>query len=290
MKRDIQEILNRVDNLPFNFHIAVKVSKMLDDYDVGINELAEVISADEALTVKLLKTCNSAGYGFSKKITTVKEAVARIGFKPLKTMVFTIVSKSSFSGEVRGYGLEQGELWKNSIACAVYSRYLAELLSYADLDQAFTAGLLRDIGKLILHEYVREDYDTIVKIVNTEQVSFSSAEERVIGLNHSQIGGIVAEKWKFPEVLADVVKYHHNPAEADKACNEDPVLVKIVHLADHLTFMLGNGVGMDGMMYNIDTDTVAGLGFDPTPQNMELLICDMVNLGTEIDSLISSFD
>lgn len=290
MKKDINEILSKVNNLPHNFYIAIKVSKMLDDFNVNINTLSKVIGSDQALTIKILKLCNSAQYGFSRKITTIKDAIARIGFKTLKTMIFTIVSKSSFNQKVEGYGLEQGELWRNSLSCATYSRYIAELIGYVDPDQAFTAGLLRDVGKLILHEYVKEDYDNILRMVNEDNVSFGQAEEEVLGFNHCQIGALVADKWKFPQVLIDTIKYHHTPEEGENAGCEDINLVKIVHFADSLTVMLGNGIGNDGMMYDVDLNSLESLSIQLSPENLELLIADMVNLNSDINSLITTID
>ena len=290
MKENIQEILQKVDNLQYNFHIAVKVSKLLDDYNVSINELTRLIEADQALTVKLLKHCNSAEYGFSRRITTVKDAIAKLGFKTLKTMIFTIVTKSSFNQEIKGYGLEKGELWRNSVSCAVYSRYLAKLINYIDPDQAFTAGLLRDVGKLVLHEYVRKDYDEIERLVNEENITFSEAEEKIIGLNHCQIGALVAEKWNFPQILIDTIKYHHNPEKADQENCEDMDLLKIIHFADYLAVILGYGIGKDGMMQEIDMDCVESLGPPLCRENMESLMSDIVNLNSEIELLISNLE
>lgn len=288
MTTNIQEILNKAEHLPYNFHIAVKVARMLEDVNVNINELSATIGADQALTVKLLKQCNSAEYGFSKKITTVKDAIARIGFKPLKTIIFAIVSKSPFNQEIHGYGLEKGELWRNSVSCAVFSRYLAELIAYHDPDQAFTAGLLRDIGKLVLHEYVRKEYDEITNLVESQNIPFSIAEEQIIGMNHNQIGVVVAEKWNFPQLLLDVIKYHHDPEKANQDGCEDLSLVKIVHFADYLSVMLGYGIGSDGMMQEINLQSLESLGLKLTPESMELLMADLVNLNSEIENLISN--
>jgi HD-like signal output (HDOD) protein len=290
MAIDINEILKKAENLPHNFHTAIKVSKMLDDFNVSISKLSEVIGVDQALSAKVLKHCNSAQYGFSRKITTIKDAIAKIGFKTLKSMIFAIVSKSSFNQEIKGYGLAKGELWRNSISCAVYSRYLAEITCYSDPDQAFTAGLLRDIGKLVIHEYVKNEYDKIIYLIETENISFLDAEEKILGFSHSKIGGLVGEKWKFPKVLIDVIKYHHTPLTVDLKEIEDINLLNIIHVADLLTIMLGYGIGRDGMLYNADLSCLANLGIELSEPIVEALISDMANLSTEIDSLVSSIE
>lgn len=288
MPEIVQKILKNQNNLSCNFHVAVKVSEMLEDFNISIDDLAKIIEIDPSITAKLLKHCNSAEYGFSRKITSIRDAVARLGFKSLKTILFTIVSQGSLSQEMEGYGLEKGELFSNSISCAVYSRYLAEFIEYPDPDQAFTAGLLRDLGKLMIHEYVREEYDEIIKLINDEKIPFSEAEEKILGLNHCQIGAIIGEKWNFPQILIDVIKYHHQPEKAEEAGCEDVNLVKIVHFADYLTVMLGYGIGKDGMMYEIDFKALESLGFELSSENIELLISDIVNLNSEIESMTSS--
>ena len=111
---DIEKLLNRVDSIPSNFHIAIKVAKMLDNFNVNIQELSKIIGADQSFTVQLLKLCNSAQFGFSRKIVTVNDAITRLGFKTLKSLVFVVVSKGSFNRPLEGYDLAKGELWRNS--------------------------------------------------------------------------------------------------------------------------------------------------------------------------------
>lgn len=287
MPIDIDKLLNRVDSIPNNFHIAVKVAKMLDDFNVNIQELSKVIGADQALTVQLLKLCNSAQYGFSRKIVTVSDAIARLGFKTLKSLVFVVVSKGSLNRQLAGYDLGKGELWRNSISCAVYSKYLAEISGYKDPDLAFTAGLLRDIGKLIIHEYVKSDYDNIINLVNSENIGFSEAEEKILGYNHSQVGARIAAKWNFPKVLEETIEFHHNPGKVDGKC-EDKMLVNIVHVADSLSMILGMGIGNDGMMHNLDINSLEKIGIDVNSVGIESLISDMVDLNSEIDMIMAS--
>lgn len=287
MVLELDKLLNRVDTLPSNFHIAVKVAKLLDDFNVNIRELSQVIGVDQSFTTQLLKLCNSSQYGFSKKIVTVNDAIARLGFKTLKSLVYVVVSKGSFNRPIEGYDLEKGQLWRNSIACAVYSKYLAEISGYKDPELAFTAGLLRDIGKLVIHQYVKEEYNNIVNLVNSENIGFSEAEERVLGYNHSRAGAKIAAKWNFPNVLTETIEYHHDPEKAKTVC-EDFTLVNIVHIADSITMMLGFGLGNDGMMHGLDLKALESIGIDVNTSGIEILISDMANLNSEIDMLIAN--
>jgi len=290
MAEDIREVLDRIEKLPELFYVAVRVAKMLDDLDVDINQLSNIISLDQALTTQLLKLCNSAHYGFSRKIVTINDAVSKLGFKTIKSLVFVAISHGILNNAVKGYYLDKGELWKNSITCAVYSRYIAKISQYSDPETAFTAGLLRDIGKLMIHEYVGINYNAIVKIVNSEMISFSEAEEKVIGFDHCMIGSAVANKWNFPSVLVDAIKYHHNIRQAVLDGCKDIKLVSIVHIADAATMMLGAGIGNDGMMYNIELKALEFLNISKQVGNIEKLISEMVELKSEIDTMIGSVD
>lgn len=290
MVEDIKTVLEKIDKLPELFHVAVRVAKMLDDLNVDVNQLSQVISLDQALTTQLLKLCNSAHYGFSRKIVTIKDAVSKLGFKTIKSLVFVAISHGILNSAVKGYDLAKGELWKNSISCAVYSRYLAKVAHYKDPETAFTAGLLRDIGKLMIHEYVGVNYDDIVNLIMAEGISFSKAEEQVLGFNHCHIGSAVANKWNFPHVLIDTIKYHHNIDEAVNNKCEDIKLIAIVHIADAITMMLGNGIGNDGMMYNIELKSLEHLDIPQQAANIEVLISEMVELKSEIDGMLGTIN
>jgi len=244
MKYNLNEVINNIDKLPELFFVALKVAKMLNAYDMDVNvqELAKIISLDQSLTTHLLRLCNSAHYGFSKKIVSINDAVTKLGIKVLKSLVFVAVSQGVLNQDVKGYGLEKGELWKNSVSCAVYSKKIAEMVKYSDPETAFTAGLLRDIGKLMIHEYVGISYSDILATINKEKITFLNAEQKVIGFDHCQIGSEMAKKWNFPTILTDVIQYHHSPELAIEAGCEDLKLISIVHIADSLTMMLGSGM------------------------------------------------
>lgn len=284
--QNLQDILQKIEKLPELFHVAVMVAKMLDDEEVNAQELAKTISLDQALTTQLLKLCNSAHYGFSRKIASVQESVAKLGFKTLKSLVFMAISHGVLTQKTDGYDLGKNELWKNSVTCAVFARFLAKRTGYKDPELAFTAGLLRDIGKLMIHEYIKPAYNDIVRIVSTRNISFSLAEEEVLGFNHCTIGGAVANKWNFPPSLVDSILYHHSPEAAITANCADVHLISIIHMADSITMMLGTGIGNDGMMYNLELNSFEYLGIPQKSIEIEELISEMVELKPEIDSMV----
>lgn len=290
MNKSLEKVVKKIDKLPELFHIAVKVSKMLDDPDVNAQELASVILLDQALTTQILKLCNSAHYGFSRKITSIHDAVVKLGFKTLKSLIFMAIAHGVLAQELEGYSLAKGDLWKNSISCAVYSKHLAGMVKYKDPELAFTAGLLRDIGKLMIHEYVGINYGDIVDIVNSQSISFSEAEKNILSFNHSQIGSEMANKWNFPPALVDVIKYHHIPELAIEDNCEDPQLISIVHVADSISMILGLGIGNDGMMYNFSLKALECINIMKESLSIEELISEMVDLSPVIESMLGSLN
>jgi putative nucleotidyltransferase with HDIG domain len=290
MNQVVQNLIDKVDKLPEISSVAVKAAKMLDDEDVSIHELAEVISVDLSLTTHILKVCNSAHYGFSRKISSISEAISKIGLKSLKSLIYLAISNGVLRVKLDGYDLDKGELFTNAVTCAVYSRYIADVSGYKDIETAFVAGLLRDIGKIILHDSVKNSYQLILDIVKKDSIPFYVAEEKVVGVDHCTIGAAIAEKWNFPEKLIDSIKYHHSYEMAkNEGCN-DMHLVSIVHIADAITMMLGVGIGADGMMYKLDLNSFEYLKTAQTSASIEMLISELVELNDEIQSLIGAVD
>lgn len=290
-KISLQDVVAKIDILPELPQVAMRVGQKLEDPDVNAQELAEIIRVDPSFTSQVLRLCNSAAYGFSRKIGTVKEAVAVLGFKSLKSMVYTIIAKAALDRPLPGYSLREGDLWYNSLTCAVYAKHIAQKEKLPDPELAFTAGLLRDIGKIVLGEYVGVNYTEIETLSMKERIDFVEAEEQVLGFNHSIVGTRLAEKWNLPISLINVIRHHHKPINLppNMAPNEAK-LITIVHLADTLTRMIGSGVGNDGLMYSLDILALEKAGINIRENNyIELLLSELVDLRPVIKSLAESF-
>jgi len=289
-KVSVQEIVDRVDTLPELPQVAMRVSQMMEDPNVSADKIGEVIKLDAGMTSQILKLCNSAAYGLKRQVSTVKEAVAILGFKTLKSMVYTIIGKIALDRPVTGYSLEQGDLWYNSLTCAVYAKHIAKKEKFADPELAFTAGLLRDIGKIVLGEYVGANYGQIEQLALQEQLDFHEAEERLLGFSHSSVGQRVAEKWKLPEPIIKVIRYHHKPIAFPEGLNpSERTLITIVHLADVFTMMIGRGMGADGMMYSLDLEALSVAGIDVSENQLEILLGELLEMNAVVKSLVDSF-
>jgi HD-like signal output (HDOD) protein len=290
-KVSLQEIVKKVDRLPELPQVALRVSRMLEEDDTDADKLASVIRVDASFTSQVLRLCNSAAYGFTRKISTVKEAVAILGYTTLKSMVYTIMAKVVLDKPVPGYSLSEGDLWYNALTCAMYARHIGQRERLQDPEQAFTGGLLRDIGKVVLGEYIGPSYPLIEQLTIKEKIDFIEAEERVLGFNHSMVGTRIAERWNLPPLLVNIIRHHHKPVKLPPTLSPNEVkVITIVHLADCMTRMIGQGSGSDGLMYSMDTEALANAGINATGSYLEKLIGELVDLSPIIRDLADSMN
>lgn len=288
----IEHILSKLERLPEPPQVAMRVRQMLEEEDTNADMLAEVIRVDPGFTGQILKLCNSAAYGLKTRVTTVKEAVAVLGFSTLKSMVYTILANSVLNHAVLGYSLQQGDLWYNSLNCAMYAKHLAKKEKNVDPEQAFTGALLHAIGKVILGDYVGAKYLEIEQSATQQRLDFLEAEEAVLGINHSQLGSQVAEKWGFPSVLVGCIQYYHKPSKApDTFSLQDFRVITTVHMASLLTRMIGKGNGADGLMYTLDSAALERAQWSTfSSQYVEEVISELVELNQVIKNLADSMN
>lgn len=290
-KLTLEELTMKVEHIPELPQVALRVSRMMEDPNTSAHQLAEVIRLDPNMTGQVLRLCNSAAYGLSRKVETVKDAVALLGFKTLKSLVYTVISHSALNRNVQGYQTDKGSLWINSLTCATYAKFLAENFIEVDPELAFTGGLLRDIGKIILGEYVGANYQKIEALAVEQQLDFVQAEEKVIGYSHTAVGMEVARKWNLPEKLIKVIGYHHKPSELLKNA-DNPVdfqLVTTIHLADVLTMIVGTGMGTDGMMYTLDETALKESGVNLEDGTLDIVLSRAIDLSETVKDLSGAF-
>lgn len=284
-----EQIASKMDSLPPMPQAVLKLSQLLEQEEVNAEDLAQIIRLDPDLTSQLLRLCNSAAYGIPRTITTVKEAVAILGFKVLKSLVYAIMANRMMNRPVAGYNLGKGALWLNGVAGAVYARRLAEIHGYRDPETAFTAAILRDIGKIALESYVGESYREIEEQARLLRVSFSQAEHDLLGFSHTEVGHQLAAKWQLPPRLDAVITYHHTPGEAPADLDEDSrQLLAIVHLADSFAMMLGAGIGGDGLMYAIDPLALEWLDVSLTQEYVETTLAQLIESQHQVQALYDS--
>ncbi len=256
-KIDINDIIDSIDQLPVLPGTSLRLINVLSDINSTIDQIVDAIRHDQNLTVQVLKLCNSAFFGFTRKITSLQQAVTYLGSKQLLQLVFNVHCKSTFNNSNEGYGLLAGMLWKHSNAVAIASEKISK---YRKLKPAaglfFTAGLLHDIGKVILDNILKEHYQQVLDLAVSERIRFDEAERKVLGFSHEDVGQMIAEKWQLPDAIGITAKYHHEPANYRGDDNEIREVLEIVHISDSLVMMLGIGIGYDGLLYSVNEELV----------------------------------
>ncbi|MBI4773485.1 MAG: HDOD domain-containing protein [Deltaproteobacteria bacterium] len=243
---DATRIIQKIDSLPPFPQVAQKVVILLNDPEYSSNEVVRVIELDPSITAEILRMCNSAYFGLSRRVGSVKQAVSMLGKKKLIQLVMASSCLRYFKKDSEGYDLEGKELWRHSLACALTSQILQQRVDERPEHDAFTAGLLHDMGKLVLSEFVRAEIETILRLANDENYSFLEAEKKVLGMDHAELGARIAERWNFPDGICMAIRYHHTPQQAPPADSLTPV----TYLANVICLLAGQGgSGVDGLRY-----------------------------------------
>ncbi|MBE7559427.1 HDOD domain-containing protein [bacterium] len=244
-KESMEKIIEEVRNIPPLPAVVVKVIALTRDSNTSANDLNRVISLDPALTANLLKLCNSAYYGLPRVVSSITQAVMYLGFHTVRNLVLTSTMSDFLARDVSGYGYAKGGLWQHSVAVAVGAEQLCKRLRPGLQDVAFTAGLIHDIGKVVLSRFVADAWDDIRGYMEKNNVPFMEAERQILGFDHALLGAKIADTWNFPQELVNSIGYHHKPEDAKGR----PLLSVIVHLADVAALQMGYGLGYDGLMY-----------------------------------------
>lgn len=276
------EILSKIGLIPAMPTVIVKIRKLLSNPDVSFKELAQTIKYDPGLTTNILRLANSAYFGFSRSVNSIQHAIVRLGMKRTYELAVAAAVAPMTQKAVKGYDLLPGKLWEHSVAVAIGAEQLASVLNLKAPDYTFTAGLLHDIGKIILGTFVEVDADPIMTLAFQKGVSFDQAEKQVLGINHAEAGAILLEKWNLPECIADVDRWHHQP----DMFQGDTLVLDLVHVADVLSMMGGLGIGKDGLNYYSSSEVASRLKL--TVKITETVVCKIMGGLKELSSLFSS--
>jgi len=279
---NIEDIISAIDTLKPIPPVATQIMVLAEDEDSSMSDISDLIAYDLSLTASLLKICNSAYFGLSRKVESVRDAITLLGLDQIVELILLNSTAENFKDEPDGYGLGEGELWHHAVLSAHVAKMLAENNGLADKKHfIFTAALLKDIGKLIMGRFVAFSYEKIHILVNSKGYSFNEAEKEVIGMNHEELGALVGEKWRFGKKLIYVIRNHHMSDEAAR----DDAGTALVYLADIICMMMGFGTGMDGLAYRFYSDVLDRMNL--TEQDLQKVIYDTGERRQKIQNLLN---
>ncbi len=259
MKRnEIIKLIESAESIP---PTASRIVNVITDPDYEVEEVAKLIKYDPAMTANILRTVNSPYFGRVDKVNTIEEAIVVLGSREVIRIALASAMRAMQEKPVNGYGLPHGVLWKHSLETAVMTSVIAVNRGIRDSGIYFTAGMLHDMGKILLGDFVSSSIDEIKKLSETEKISFRDAERKILGIDHAELGGIMADKWEFPEALSETVKYYHVPQKYPED-GEYRDIVYTVHVADAVCIKSSNYIGIDKDGYAPNSDVFKALGAD----------------------------
>ncbi|EHQ04560.1 MAG: HDOD domain-containing protein [Leptonema illini] len=258
LKQEIDQLLGDLERLPSFPDIVHKVLQMVRDPDADFQAVAKEISKDLGLTSDILRISNSAYYHPSREIRSVHEAIVILGLKTVKDIVMVSAARGILKQPVTGYRLEERDMWDHCIVVASLASKIAEdRKTKTPADVAFTAGLLHDVGKVVLSQVFRKAYVQIsMETKQNPNQRFTELEKKYMGYNHSEVGAILLKKWNFPSELVEAALYNYTPEKAKM----NPELTNLIHVANWITLSAGIGVDAGGLSEHLSTDAVAALG------------------------------
>ncbi|MBC2712674.1 MAG: HDOD domain-containing protein [Desulfosarcina sp.] len=251
-----RKILNSIKDLPPMPKIIYKAREVMANPMSGFKEIAEVIETDQAIAAKVLQVANSAYYGLSGMVSSIHQATVVLGHKTLEQLITMVSATSLLGSRLKGYRMGSGTLWQHSLAVALCSRLIAKDRAPALENDAFSAGLIHDAGKLALDRYLLKRKVQVDQALKNG-VTFLEVEKLVLGFDHTELASDLCTKWKLPENHVNAMRFHHDPGVSNG--NQ---LAYIVHTANHIAQQSGIGSSMDAALYELDPGALAYLSLD----------------------------
>jgi HD-like signal output (HDOD) protein len=248
-----------VDSLPALPHTLHEVTRLMEAPDASTEQIARIISLDQALTSRVLRMVNSPVYGFPGRISSLQHAIMLLGFNVIRGLIISTVAFDAMNKGMRG-------LWEHSMGCSLCCAEIARIAGKENPEEFAVAGLLHDLGKAVFILQVPEAKDEVVRQVEAYGFSFFEAESKVLGFSHDRINNWLAEHWNLPLVIRQGMVYHHNPMAAEFY----PDVAAAVQLADFFVRLFGCGYGGDDGVNAVDPRSLKILGL--SQKKMELLL------------------
>jgi putative nucleotidyltransferase with HDIG domain len=217
-----------------------RLNQVLDDPDVSVDEVVRLISLDQSLTTRILKVVNSAYYGLQGQVSTIRHALMILGFGEIQQVVLGTTVIDLFHSQKSQDLFDVWRFWEHSLGCAFMAKNIARILHYRISGETFVAGLLHDVGKIVLTQYFPEKFSRVVSQVMDHGVPSSEAETTAIGTTHGGLGHLLADHWNLPPSISEAIYRHHEPAKS----LHNPLMTAIIHLADVLLVQNGRHTGV----------------------------------------------
>jgi putative nucleotidyltransferase with HDIG domain len=271
---DIRERLQSISSLQTQPAVIAKITQLLQNPATNADELGQAIKTDQALASTVLKFVNSAFYGFPGRIASISHAVVLLGLSTVKNIVLTASILEIFKVDADSGSFKVQDFRKHSLACGVAAQCLAQATGYEQKDECFVAGLIHDIGKMVLLQLAPEYFMRITGCADKTKTLFYESECKLSNVTHQEIGGMLIEQWRLPPYILNAVTSHHNPPPPD---DTGPNTTAIVHCADVFARALCYGNGGDNKVPMISDHAWNALRLDDIdlPRLFDNIDCEL---------------
>ncbi|MBW2062246.1 MAG: HDOD domain-containing protein [Deltaproteobacteria bacterium] len=258
-KKTFDQILARLEGLPSLPVTVAAILEVLNNPESSAQELSEALSYEQSLASRVLKLVNSAYYGFPRRIDTLSKAVTILGYNSIRNIILVTSIFDSLDKGSKARSLDRKGFWQHALGCGAAAQVMGTKLGFRQGEELFLAGLLHDIGKVILDAFLHEEYSQVLKVCQEENLLLFEAEEQVLGVTHEDFGCWLAETWNLPYNLTEAISHHHEPPES----KEYFIITSLVHIGDILTRALEVGHGGDDLIPAINRQAWVALKLNP---------------------------
>lgn len=257
----IEEIVRQIDKMPSLSPTVGRIVQIANDPSSSPKDLATVITMDPVLTARVLKLVNSAYFGLSNQVTNILRAIILLGLTTIKNLALSTAVLSRFDPSKSGSGLDMNAFWRHSLAVAVTAKILARErgVDEREREEFFIAGLLHDIGKVVLDEHFPAELGQILRLRDASGCPLAVAEQRIIGVEHSEIGKWLGERWLLAPSLQECIHWHHRPALAAHSRET----VATIHLANAMAHAMDLGDSGETFLAAPEKEAMQTLALSP---------------------------
>lgn len=277
-------IVERMTQLPALPTSVARLQVAINDSRSTAADVERVIRPDPALTANLLRMANSPFFGMSRKIDSVKQAVMILGMRRVYEATVSVAFANVLPKHLPGYEIAASEFWLHCVGVAILGERLARQAGSRAPDMIFTAGLLHDVGKLVIGSFLSEHPERLASSLEGSGATLVTAERELLGTTHAEVGGAICDRWQLPSPIAWSARWHHTPGVA--AGGVDRALLDLVHVANDLAHCLGLGADSGELQRSIDEQAVARLGLGA--EQLELVAAEAIEHVRQLAELFAA--
>jgi len=292
-KRNMDKLIEKIERIPTIPIIFQRIMEISEDEKAPFKDFVGIIEKDQALAAKILRVANSAFYGFLSRVSSLEHALVILGINEIKSIVLGCSVYNFFSRGQTG-AFDRTRFWKHAIICSQVAKLLGTHFNTRNGDSVFLAGLIHDIGKVVLDQYLHEEFLQIIEYISLTKTTFSKAEKKILGTTHYQIAAKLLKQWRFPDEVITPILYHHAPWH-DKNYGTNSI---IIYLANVLTKLAGHSchpeekqIDLHEFANSSGVHFIIKSGFDLDYEITKKLICDIQEfILVEADNVMRLFE